>query len=229
VKREKQYDLAKVAAACGSPKAFVIGPGAGPFQELGPNCEMMANVFLGTSPPQIGTHLAWIGKNDSYVSEPWKKSTQFALMGNFLMTDGKPGTPVIKIVAKNRIAEDDFVTCIRKRLASKYGDKPIGVGGVFLIKKGKANLHIMPDFSEKPLKSAEEVDKWLRYFDMDAPLTCLTVFYSHDPGLDLRMDHTHCFSEHGQGGHYHYDVTPEEVEYEAYLTLAEQVYRVDKP
>jgi len=47
--------------------------------------------------------------------------------------------------------------------------------------------------------------------------------------LALRIDHTHCFSQHGQGGHYHYDVTPETVEYEGYFTLAEKVYRVDKP
>lgn len=32
-------------------------------------------------------------------------------------------------------------------------------------------------------------------------------------GLDLRVEHTHCFSIHGEGGHYHEDVTPETVVY----------------
>ncbi len=27
------------------------------------------------------------------------------------------------------------------------------------------------------------------------------------------MEHTHFYSEHGEGGHYHNDTTPEEVEY----------------
>jgi len=226
--KNKIYDLAKIAKACQSPNAFAIGPGGGPFHELGKNCEMMANVYFGSTPPRVATHLAWIGKNDSYVSEPFS-STQFGLMGNFLLTDGKPSTPVIKVRANHRTGKDDFVTCMRKGLAQKYGDKPVGIGGVFLIKAGKANLHIMPDFSDVPLKTDEEVNNWLRFFDMDAPLVCLSVFYSHDPGLALRIDHTHCFSQHGQGGHYHYDVTPETVEYEGYFTMAEQVYRIDKP
>lgn len=47
--------------------------------------------------------------------------------------------------------------------------------------------------------------------------------------LDLRIEHTHCFSNHGDGGHYHYDTTPEEVEYHGILVLAEKIYRVDRP
>lgn len=47
--------------------------------------------------------------------------------------------------------------------------------------------------------------------------------------LDLRVEHTHCFSDHGEGGHYHYDTTPEEVEYLGYYTVAEHIYRVDRP
>jgi len=87
----------------------------------------------------------------------------------------------------------------------------------------------MPDFSKEPLKSRAEVGKWLKYFDMAAPLVCLSVFHSHDPGLDLRIEHTHCFSDHGEGGHYHDDVTPESVEYEAYFNLASTLYRIDRP
>ena len=48
-------------------------------------------------------------------------------------------------------------------------------------------------------------------------------------GLDLRVEHTHCFSDHGEGGHYHYDVTPGEVEYHAHYVLAERMYRIDRP
>lgn len=48
-------------------------------------------------------------------------------------------------------------------------------------------------------------------------------------GLDLRVQHFHGFSSHGEGGHYHYDTTPEEVHYEGYFTLAPSIIRVDQP
>ena len=87
----------------------------------------------------------------------------------------------------------------------------------------------MPDFSKTPLKTKEEVNEWLRYFDMAASLACLSVFHSYDPGLDLRMEHTHCFSDHNKGGHYHEDMTPDEVEYEAYFNVASVLYKIDRP
>ena len=48
-------------------------------------------------------------------------------------------------------------------------------------------------------------------------------------GLDLRVEHTHCFSEHGEGGHYHCDTTPAEAAYHGYYTVAEQLVRIDQP
>ena len=43
------------------------------------------------------------------------------------------------------------------------------------------------------------------------------------------MEHFHCFSEHGDGGHYHFDTTPDTVQYHAYLNVAEYMVRVDRP
>lgn len=43
------------------------------------------------------------------------------------------------------------------------------------------------------------------------------------------MQHFHSFSHHGEGGHYHYDVTPDIVEYVGYFTVAHEIYRIDKP
>jgi len=41
-------------------------------------------------------------------------------------------------------------------------------------------------------------------------------------GLDLRVEHTHGYNiEKGQGGHYHYDTTPDIIEYVGYFNLAE--------
>ena len=46
-------------------------------------------------------------------------------------------------------------------------------------------------------------------------------------GLKLRMQHFHCFSDHGEGGHFHFDTTPEEAEYVGYFNVPEYMYRVD--
>lgn len=48
-------------------------------------------------------------------------------------------------------------------------------------------------------------------------------------GLDLRVEHTHGFSHHGEGGHYYIDTTPDTVEYQGYFLPAEFIYRIDRP
>jgi Domain of Unknown Function (DUF1907) len=150
------------------------------------------------------------------------------LMANLFGSEGRPAD-VLKIVAKTRTGGMNFTETIQKALKAEYGEQTVSVGGVFVIRKGKARLHVMPDSNKTPLKTREEVDAWLRYFNMSAPLVCLSVFHSHDPGLDPRMEHTHCFSDHNEGGHYHDDTTPEEAEYEAYFNVASVIYRIDRP
>lgn len=64
------------------------------------------------------------------------------------------------------------------------------------------------------------------------PVTAL--FFTDCPfvskqGLDLRVEHTHVFSHHGEGGHYYIDTTPSTVEYLGYFLPAEFVYRIDRP
>lgn len=135
----------------------------------------------------------------------------------------------MKIKAKRRIGDENFVSSIRKAIISKHGVKCIGLGGVFLIQQGKVKLHVMPEFSKSPLNSDNDVENWLKFYEMTSPLVCLSVLVSNDPGLDLRMEHTHCFSNHGEGGHYHHDTTPEDIEYEGYFSLAEEIVRIDRP
>ena len=59
--------------------------------------------------------------------------------------------------------------------------------------------------------------------------TVLSTLVANDPGLDLRPEHSHGWGEEGQGGHYHGDTTPDIVEYTGYYSLAEEVFRVDRP
>ncbi|KAG7256603.1 hypothetical protein CRUP_012566 [Coryphaenoides rupestris] len=69
------------------------------------------------------------------------------------------------------------------------------------------------EFSACPLNTDDEVNDWLKHYE----------------GLDLRVEHTHCFSDHGEGGHYYIDTTPDTVEYLGYFLPAEYVYRIDRP
>ena len=39
--------------------------------------------------------------------------------------------------------------------------------------------------------------------------------------MDLRIEHSHGYNFQGEGGHYHYDITPDEVEYRGIFTLGE--------
>ena len=39
------------------------------------------------------------------------------------------------------------MSSLRKTLQARYGDKPVALGGVFLVEKGKANLHIMVGYA----------------------------------------------------------------------------------
>ena len=50
---------------------------------------------------------------------------------------------VIEIKASKRTGEENFMSAVRKTLHDQYKTKPVAVGGVFLIEKGKANLHVM--------------------------------------------------------------------------------------
>uniref|UniRef100_A0A3B3Q446 Chromosome 11 open reading frame 54 n=1 Tax=Paramormyrops kingsleyae TaxID=1676925 RepID=A0A3B3Q446_9TELE len=137
---------------------------------------------------------------------------------------------VLEVKASRRTGEYSLVTCLRKTLENHYSDKSLALGGTFIIQKGKAKIHIMPrEFSSCPLNSNEDVNNWLKHFIVSAPLVCQSVLVSRDPDLDLRVEHTHCFSHHGEGGHYYIDTTPDIVEYVGYFLPAEFVYRIDRP
>jgi hypothetical protein len=56
-----------------------------------------------------------------------------------------------------------------------------GFGGTFLLKEGKAKQHIMPDFSTEPINTDEEVEKWLHFYNMSAPLIAVGTLVSADP------------------------------------------------
>jgi hypothetical protein len=230
-KLDRKYSLLEMARLMELPdsRGALLGAGAGPFHVLGVNAELMPNLSYGGGGRVTNvTRHARIDAHGRCRCEP-SPSTDCGLMANLFGSQGRAGGDVVHIEARTRMGPLNFTDAIAAALKAAFGERPVSMGGVFVIKQGRANLHVMPDFSPTPLETRDQVDGWLRYFDMSAPLVCLSVFHSHDPGLDLRMEHTHCFSDHDEGGHYHGDVTPDEVEYEAYFNVARAIYRIDRP
>uniref|UniRef100_A0A183GN12 DUF1907 domain-containing protein n=1 Tax=Heligmosomoides polygyrus TaxID=6339 RepID=A0A183GN12_HELPZ len=226
IHKEKEFDL-KICNSCDAPSSFVFGPGAGPWQVVGRNCEMVADANFTSS--KVATKIASI---PSSGSPPYKMSVidapKFSLMAN-LAVSAEPGpADVVHVKCSVRTGDDNFPETMRKGLAEQFGEKCVSVAGIFIMQKGEAKLHVMPDFPCCPFKSTVEIDQWLRFFTMKAPLVCASVFHSYDPGHKLRMEHTHCYSSHGDAGHYHYDTTPDVVEYEGWFTAAEKIYRFDE-
>ncbi|XP_060627086.2 ester hydrolase C11orf54 homolog [Anolis sagrei] len=235
VQKDKVYDMNRVAKEMQLPGAFLLGAGAVSSRAVGGNAELIPIVQAQSdkNPAVNGSYLARINPKDGgcllekYSSK--YKDCEFGLLANLYASEGLPGE-VIKVKANRRTGEQNFISCIRKTLEKCYGDKPVGMGGTFIIQKGKAKFHIMPsEFSECPLKTDAEVNNWLKFFEMKAPLICQPVLVSTDPGVGLRLVHTHGFSHHGEGGHYHEDTTPETVEYLGYFVPAEFLFRIDRP
>ena len=230
VKVEKQYCIYEVATLCELGQGMVIGASAVASQLVGKNAELVNNVSTcgdgDTGVTRSKYTLITDEDKDTYECRDYPHR-DFGLLGNLYLCRGRPGH-VIHVTARKRTGPDNFIHCLNAGLSADFAD-PVAVGGTFLLTNGKAKSHVMPGFSCTPLTCEGDVESWLRFFDMSGPLTHTSVFVSKDPGLDLRLEHSHFFSEHGDGGHYHEDTTPDTVCYEGYFNVAEFIFRVDAP
>ncbi|KAG6457270.1 hypothetical protein O3G_MSEX010192 [Manduca sexta] len=236
VNRDKVYDLkGLVEHLRRGDSAYVAGAGAGPWPYAGVNCEGIVNLMVKNGTVSQGSRIVTVeprgaakGSSGYLQRQLPDTETRSALLGNYLVTDGNPGK-VIKVEVKGRTGADNYITAIREGLKKYYKDKVVGLGGMFLLKNGSVKFHVMPEFSTKPLCSDSDVDEWLHYFEMSAPITVLGTLVTGDMGLDLRVQHFHGFSAHGDGGHYHYDTSPARAHYEGYFVLGAALVRVDAP
>lgn len=232
---DKIYNMNLVSKEVELPGAFILGAGAVSSTSVGMNAELMPLVLTeseGKSAVNASYFSSINPKDGKCLLEKYSdkfNDCDFGLLANLYACEGKPGK-VIEVRANKRIGQESLVTCMRKTMEQQYPDKSLALGGSFIIQKGKAKIHIMPrEFSACPLQSDDDVNSWLKHFEVSAPFICQTVMVSRDPGLDLRVEHTHGFSHHGEGGHYYIDTTPDSVEYLGYFLPAERVYRIDRP
>lgn len=224
---------------------LLIGAAAGPFWELGVNAELVPNLAWGAAAAggdgeeeedgvkvRNRTRYAKVRTDDGGVlcERIGAASTGFGLMGNLLGCRGEAG-PVLHVSARGRTGAANFTAAMQAAIEAVYGAKLVSLGGVFVVRTGRVKMHVMPDFPDGPFEGGG-VEDWLRFYDMDAPVVCLSVLHAGDDGgLELRREHTHCFGVEGTetGGHYHFDLdeTREVVEYEGWLNVAEVLYRID--
>jgi len=89
---------------------------------------------------------------------------------------------ILEIKCRRRIDPGtNFTASIRSALNKEFGTEPVGLGGLFLVRQAKSKIHIMQDFTVEPLKSDEEVNNWLHFFEMDPPMLFQSVLVSSDP------------------------------------------------
>lgn len=159
-----------------------------------------------------------------------------ALLANLLTCEGKPNTQVIEIKCEHRTGELDPVTCLRRALQQRYESKGaiVALGGAMLMERGRVRVHVMPDFSGEPLNTDDDVNKWLKFYEVGGPFCAVGTLVSGDADrqLDLRPQHFHGASAappRNSAGHYHHDVSPGEVRYRLVLVPAHTLVRVDRP
>ncbi|XP_070496607.1 ester hydrolase C11orf54 homolog [Chironomus tepperi] len=233
VDKSKIYDLIPLIrniSGYENKEFFIAGAGAGPHPLINQNCEGIMNLKVDKNGKIINeTHISRVTDDGSMdVQKVPSNETRSALLGNVFISEGKVGK-VLKVSCKKRIGSENFISAMRLSMAKHFKDTTVGVGGVFLIKTGKVKQHVMNDFSKSPINTEDELNNWLKFYDMSAPLIAVGTFVTDETDFDLRLQHFHSFSMHGEAGHYHYDVTPDIVEYEGYFNVGARIVRIDRP
>lgn len=183
VDRSKLYDMKTLAQrAIGKKDVLAMGAGAGPFPLRGTNCEGIYNLKISADGQVLNkSYSAKVhGPQENCVLESIPNSeTKFGLLLNLFLSEGKSGK-VLKVHCKKRIGSLNFIESIRFALLDFYKEKCVGLGGMFMMKTGRAHQHVMRDFSKTPIHSEEELNQWLKFYDMPAQLNAVGTLITHE-------------------------------------------------
>jgi len=236
-----EFDFKEVAKLIGSEQSYAFGAGSGAMSCLDGHCgELVINENFITK--ESRSIIAMVGKDKRCISKNYAANKHGGL-GNIFYTDGKKGK-VIKIIIKGRSGKQGSLTqAMRAALLENLdlnGNEHIGLGGVFRILKGKIKSHVQPDYADikheyYDAKLMKCVKDFLQFYQpVGSELQCYSVLWTGDPtggSMNLRdsSEHTHFHSYKNKqdAGHYHGDVTPNEIEYECYFNSSEEIYRVN--
>ena len=236
-----EFDYEEISKMIGSEKSYALGAGSGAMSCLDGHCgELVINENLITD--ESKSIIARVGKNKECIAEKYTARKHGGL-GNVFYTDGVRGK-VIKIKIKGRSGEQGSLTqAMRKALSDNLKIKDndhIALAGVFRILNGKIRSHVQPDYKDIKHEYYDPeqmkcVKDFLQFYEPVGPeLQGYCVLWTGDPtggNLNLRESgehtHFHSYTKENVAGHYHFDVTPEEIEYEGYFNTAEEVHRVN--
>jgi len=236
-----EFDFKEVGKQIGSEKSYAFGAGSGAMSCLGGHCGELVinNNFITKESKSV---IAMVGKNKECITEKYS-ATKHGGLGNIFYTDGKKGK-VIKILIKGRSGEQGSLTqAIRAALIEHLqikGNDHVGLAGVFRVLKGKIKSHVQPDYADVKHeyydpKLMKCVKDFLQFYQpVGSELQCYSVLWTGDPtcgNLNLRESgehtHFHSYKDRQEAGHYHCDVTPDEIEYECYFNTANEIYRIN--
>ena len=236
-----EFNYEEIAKLIGSEKSYALGAGSGAMSCLEGHCgELIIDDNLITKDNK--SIIAKVGKNKECITEKYNGRKHGGL-GNIFYSDGKKDK-VLKINIKGRPGKQGSLPqAIRAVLINQLNLKNnnhIALGGIFRILKGQIRSHVQPDYQDikheyydpKLMKCTKD---FLQFYEPVGPnLQCYSVLWTGDPTegkLNLREsgEHTHFydFKNKSCSGHYHFDVTPDEIEYEGYFNTADAVYRVN--
>ncbi|OXA62799.1 ester hydrolase C11orf54 [Folsomia candida] len=241
VQRDKVYDLRTLIPECvGADKFpegwYISGAGAGPFKSQGSNCELIVNMYLSPDDKVVNRSKVALtssqNETDLTVKTLSDTETDSSLLVNVLVSSGAGKVLDIKVSHKLDPATN-FTTILRDCLNKKFtASTPVGLGGLFTVDRAPTKIHVMRDFSTKPLLTDNDVEEWLKFFRVEPPFMSQSILVSTDPGLDLRVEHSHGWTTHSgpaQAGHYHYDTAPQDVQYHGIYAVASKIVRIDRP
>jgi len=235
--RGKNVDVMEMLKASDMGGAKVFGAAMADTAAIDGNSgEMISNL---DPEGQNLSRVARVGAERECIVEPYA-STVCGPIANLFVSQGQ-ASDLIYIEVKKRIGDQISLTqCIRDSLAPLVeGDKHIGLGGVFELVQGKIRSHVMPNYDclidgYYDTRKEQVVKDFLQFYEHMGPqLLFFTALWSGDPsGGDLNLrasgEHTHFYHREDaaqQAGHYHGDVTPQEVHYRGYFNLADQMLR----
>ena len=235
-----EFNYEEISKKIGSEKSYALGAGSGAMSCLDGHCgELVINENLITN--ESKSIIARVSKDKKCIIEKYTARKHGGL-GNIYYTDGKKGK-VIKLNIKRRKGKQGSLPqAIRTALIENLTTENIhlALAGVFRILSGKIRSHVQPDYEDikheyYDPKLMKCVNDFLQFYEPVGPeLQCYSVLWTGDPtggNLNLRESgehtHFHSYNHDKDAGHYHFDVTPEEIEYEGYFNIASEVHRVN--
>ncbi len=236
-----EFDYEEISKKIGSEKSYALGAGSSAMSCMDGHCgELTINENLITS--ESKSIVARVDKNKKCIVQKYSARKHGGL-SNIYFSDGKKGK-VLMIKISNRTGKQGSLPQSMRSALSKNlkitQNKHVSLAGVFRVLKGKIKSHVQPDYKDikvnyydpKLMKCTKD---FLQFYEpVGSELQCYSVLWTGDPSggkLNLRESgehtHFHSYNNNNNAGHYHFDVTPEEIQYEGYFNISREVYRVN--